>query len=64
HELRRVELLVAEKDNLMLEKCLSNLFFRKIPREIDAEDLGAEGSRKSPDFYCSTLMFWLLMIEP
>jgi hypothetical protein len=64
HELRRVELLVAEEDDLVLEKCLSNFLFREILREIDAEDLGAEGSRDASDFYCSTLMFWLLMIEP
>jgi hypothetical protein len=48
----------------MLEKRLSNLSFRKILRKVDPEDFGAERSRDSPDFYGSTLMFWLLMIEP
>jgi hypothetical protein len=64
HELRRVELLVAEEDDLVLEKGLANFPFGEILRKVDAENLGAEGSRDPPDLYCSTLMFWLLMIEP
>ena len=64
HELRRVELLVAEKDDLVLEEGLANLPGRNFSRQIDAEDLGAEGSGDPSDLYCSTLMFWLLMIEP
>jgi hypothetical protein len=64
HELRRVERLPAEEDDLVLEKRLSDFPGREILRKIDAEDLGAEGSGDLADFYCSTLMFWLLMIEP
>jgi hypothetical protein len=53
----------------MLQEHVPDFFLRKIFREIDAEDLGAERSRDTPDFeavrpYCSTLMFWALMIEP
>jgi hypothetical protein len=64
HELRRVELLVAEKDDLMLEERPPNFRLGKVLRELDAENLGAECPRESANFYCSTLMFWLLMIEP
>ena len=48
----------------MLEERASNFLFRKTFRKIDPEDLGAQGSRDPPNLYCSTLMFWLLMIEP
>jgi hypothetical protein len=53
----------------MLEECLSNGFFVKALRKIDAEDLGAERSGDAADFdafipYCSTLMFCALMIWP
>ena len=64
HELRRVELLVPEKDDLMLEQGLANVPGRNLARQIDAEKLGAEGSGNPSYLYCSTLMFWLLMIEP
>jgi hypothetical protein len=48
----------------VLEERRSNFLFRKISRKIDAEDFGAERTGESADFYCSTLMFWLLMMEP
>jgi hypothetical protein len=69
HEPRGIELLVAEEDDLVLEKCFPNFTYWKFSRQVDAENLGAERSRQSPDFeavgpYCSTLMFWLLMMEP
>jgi hypothetical protein len=57
-------LLVAKEDDLVLEKSFSNLLFGKILRKVDPEYLGPKRSRDSPDFYGSTLMFWLLMIEP
>jgi hypothetical protein len=64
HELRRIELLLAEKNDLVLEKRLADFRSGEILRKIDAEDLGAERPRDAAYFYCSTLMFWLLMIEP
>jgi hypothetical protein len=63
HELRGIELLVAEEDDLVLEKGGANLARRDLAREVDAEDLGAERAGDFPNLYCSTLMFWLLMIE-
>src|SRR5688572_5091464 len=68
HELRRLELLVAEEDDPVLQKRAANLPHRELAREVDAEDLGAERSGNTPDLqavqpYCSTLMFWLLMME-
>jgi hypothetical protein len=62
--LRRVEPLIAEENDLVLEKCFPYFLLGYIPREIDAEELRAERTGNSLDFYCSTLMFWLLMIEP
>jgi hypothetical protein len=56
--------LAAEKDDLMLEKRFADFLFREIPGKVDAEDLGAERSGDLADFYCSTLMFWALMIWP
>jgi hypothetical protein len=66
HELRRVELLVAEENDLVLQERLSNLRCREIPRKVDAEDLGAERSGDAPDLqaYCSTLMFASRMMMP
>jgi hypothetical protein len=64
HELRRVELLVAEEHDLVLQECVSNGFFIKAIRKIDADDFGAERSGDLANFYCSTLMFWALMIWP
>jgi hypothetical protein len=64
HELRRRELLVAEKDDLVLEECFPNFLFGKFLRKVDAEQLGAERSRDPADFYCSTLIFWFLMSVP
>ena len=45
-----IELLVAEEDDLVLEKGLSNFLFGKILRQVDAEDLGAERARDASDF--------------
>jgi hypothetical protein len=63
HELRRVERLVAEEDDLMLEEGGANVVFGEGLRKVDAEDLGPEGAGKPADFYCSALMFCALMIE-
>ncbi len=59
-----LELLVAEEDHAVLEKRGPNVLGGDVFREINPEDLGAERASDSPYFYCSTLMFWLLMIEP
>jgi hypothetical protein len=48
----------------MFEEGLANVPGRNFARQIDAEKLGAEGSGNPSYLYCSTLMFWLLMIEP
>jgi hypothetical protein len=64
HELRRLEGLVAEEDDLVVEKCLSNFPLGEVSRKVDAENLGAERARDAADLYGSTLMFWFLMIEP
>jgi hypothetical protein len=62
HELRGIELLVAEEDDLVLEKCAPDFGRGDFAREIDAGNLGAERSRDPFDSYCSTLMFCALMI--
>ena len=62
HELRRVELLLAEEDDLVLEEGRSDLFSRKASREIHPEDLGTQRTGELADLYCSTLMFCALMI--
>src|SRR4051812_49993442 len=51
HELRWVELLVAEEDDLVLEERLPYLLCRKPSRQIDAEDFGAERARDAPDLH-------------
>src|SRR5687767_12820741 len=51
HELRRVELLVTEKDHAVLEKRRANFPLGKVPGEIDAEDLRAERARDAPHFH-------------
>jgi hypothetical protein len=51
HELRRLERLIAEEDDLMLEKRLSNFPYGKLSRQIDAEDLGAERPGDAADLY-------------
>jgi hypothetical protein len=48
----------------MLEEGAANILGGNVSRKIDPADLGAQRARDSSDFYCSTLMFWLLMIEP
>jgi hypothetical protein len=62
--LRRLELLVAEEDDLVLEEGPANFLGRNLLREIDPQDLGAQRARESSDFYCSTLMFASRMILP
>jgi hypothetical protein len=64
HELRRVEPLIAEEDDLVLEECPANLLLGEIPPKVDAVDLGAEGSGDSADLYCSTLILALRMMLP
>jgi hypothetical protein len=64
HELRRIELLLAEENDLVLEERLPYLLDGRVLRQVDAEQLGAERARDAPDFYCSTLMLASLMIEP
>jgi hypothetical protein len=53
--LRGRQRLLAEKDDLVLEKRRADFFCGSVPRKIDAEDLGAERSCDAFDFQ------WLLL---
>jgi hypothetical protein len=67
HELRRLQGLVAEEDNLIFQECLAyftNGARAQVLVQLNPEDLGAERARDAADLYGSTLMFWFLMIEP
>jgi hypothetical protein len=58
-----IELLVTEENDLVLEEDGADLARRDLAREVDAENLGAERAGDFPNLYCSTLIFWLLMME-
>jgi hypothetical protein len=62
HELRWLEALVAEEDDLVLEEGAANFLEGDIFRKIDPVDLGAQRTGESSYLYCSTLMFASRMI--
>jgi hypothetical protein len=64
HELVDGELLVAKENDAVLEECAANGVDRRVLRQIDPVDLGADGAGDADDLYCSTLMFCALMICP
>jgi hypothetical protein len=52
----------------VLEECAAYGVDRNVFRQVDPMDLGAQGAGDAYDLeavsYCSTLMFWALMICP
>src|SRR5688500_12920073 len=51
HELRRGETLVAQEDDLVIEKRPADFLRRNIFRKVDAEDLCAERAGDAPDLH-------------